>query len=328
MKTIRLLPLLAATFSALAAPVKKPAAPGLEERFHKVPQEDRLAVLWFWSNAIDKPAITHDLEAMAHAGIEPRRPFRPRLLSHSANREEGGLVFLSPRFLELFRFALDEATRLGIKITALPSNGWYQGGPWVTPDMGEQMLVWSETSLQGPADLLNRDFLFPPTRACLPDWPGMAGVRGEEGAESIRFAKISSISANSVKKFRQAERDPGPIPRALTGRFSVGGVTGTYFLRPQLAIEHHFRLPTASMRRELFALHLPNPERVKANLRTLADQSRGLQRRGHPQRVPERHPRRQPRSRSGEVGGDGGDAGAGGPEGQGGEGEAWREGGM
>jgi len=28
-----------------------------------------------------------------------------------------------------------------------------------------------------------------------------------------------------------------------------------------------FRLPDASMRRELFALHLPNPERVKANLR-------------------------------------------------------------
>ena len=37
-----------------------------------------------------------------------------------------------------------------------------------------------------------------------------------------------------------------------------------------------FRLPDASMRRELLALHLPNPERVKANLRNLAEQSRGL----------------------------------------------------
>jgi len=37
-----------------------------------------------------------------------------------------------------------------------------------------------------------------------------------------------------------------------------------------------FRLPNLSMRRELFALHLPNPERVKANLRSLAQQSRGL----------------------------------------------------
>jgi ATP-dependent 26S proteasome regulatory subunit len=38
----------------------------------------------------------------------------------------------------------------------------------------------------------------------------------------------------------------------------------------------HFRLPDASMRRELLALHLPNPERVRANLRNLAEQSRGL----------------------------------------------------
>jgi AAA+ superfamily predicted ATPase len=37
-----------------------------------------------------------------------------------------------------------------------------------------------------------------------------------------------------------------------------------------------FRLPDAPMRRELFALDLPNPERVKANLRSLAEQSRGL----------------------------------------------------
>ena len=44
------------------------------------------------------------------------------------------------------------------------------------------------------------------------------------------------------------------------------------------AVERHieFRLPDALMRRELLALHLPNSERVNANLRSLAEQSRGL----------------------------------------------------
>ncbi len=37
-----------------------------------------------------------------------------------------------------------------------------------------------------------------------------------------------------------------------------------------------FRLPNASMRRELFALHLPNPERVQADYAVLAELSRGL----------------------------------------------------
>jgi ATP-dependent 26S proteasome regulatory subunit len=38
----------------------------------------------------------------------------------------------------------------------------------------------------------------------------------------------------------------------------------------------HFRLPNASMRRELFSLHLPNPERVQADYAVLAGLSRGL----------------------------------------------------
>jgi SpoVK/Ycf46/Vps4 family AAA+-type ATPase len=38
----------------------------------------------------------------------------------------------------------------------------------------------------------------------------------------------------------------------------------------------HFRLPNASMRRELFAHHLPNPERVTADYAVLAGLSRGL----------------------------------------------------
>ena len=38
----------------------------------------------------------------------------------------------------------------------------------------------------------------------------------------------------------------------------------------------HFRLPNASMRRELFAHHLPNPERVTADCAVLAELSRGL----------------------------------------------------
>jgi ATP-dependent 26S proteasome regulatory subunit len=43
-------------------------------------------------------------------------------------------------------------------------------------------------------------------------------------------------------------------------------------------IQRHikFRLPDASMRRELFALHLPNPERVRADYAVLAELSKGL----------------------------------------------------
>ncbi len=43
-------------------------------------------------------------------------------------------------------------------------------------------------------------------------------------------------------------------------------------------IQRHikFRNPDASMRRELFALHLPNPDRVEADYAVIAELSRGL----------------------------------------------------
>ena len=43
-------------------------------------------------------------------------------------------------------------------------------------------------------------------------------------------------------------------------------------------IQRHikFRLPHASMRRELFALHLPNPDRLQADYAVLSELSRGL----------------------------------------------------
>ncbi len=126
------------------------AADDLESRFQNIPLDDRIAVFWDWSNATNEAAITRDLEEMAKLGAG--RAVLSMTLAHSATITDGsGIVFLSPQFLKRFRFALDEASRLGIRITGIPSNGWYQGGPWVTPEMGAQMLVWSEKEVNGPA---------------------------------------------------------------------------------------------------------------------------------------------------------------------------------
>ncbi|MCF7817174.1 MAG: hypothetical protein K9M54_04770 [Kiritimatiellales bacterium] len=123
-------------------------AAGLEEEFRQPSNESKVAVFWFWANTVTKEGITRDLEAMKQAGIG--RAVLGMTKHHSATVETGGVVFLSPEWLALFRYALDEAERLGIQISGVMSNGWYQGAPWVTPEMGAQMLVWSETSVAGP----------------------------------------------------------------------------------------------------------------------------------------------------------------------------------
>jgi len=148
MNKLSSLAIAALLLSPLAAFTTASTASEIESRFLQPQSDDRLAVFWDWSNATDEAAITHDLEAMAKAGVG--RAVLSMTLAHSATiTDGGGMVFLSPEFLKRFRFALDEASRLGIKITGIPSNGWYQGGPWVTPEMGAQMLVWSEKEVSG-----------------------------------------------------------------------------------------------------------------------------------------------------------------------------------
>jgi len=126
----------------------------LEEVFQNpnsedLPADSQVGVFWFWANTVTKEGIRRDLEEMKQAGI--RRAVLGMTAAHTATVESGGVVFLTPEWLALFRYALDEAARLGIQISAVMSNGWYQGGPWVTPEMGAQMLVWSETPVTGPS---------------------------------------------------------------------------------------------------------------------------------------------------------------------------------
>jgi hypothetical protein len=129
------------------------AAQDLESRFENPPRESRTAVFWFWSNSVSRESITRDLTAMQEAGIGRAVLSMTRYHSGTVPLEQGGTVFLSPAFLRDLRFALDEAERLGLQITLNPANGWYQGGPWVTPDLGSQMLVWSVLDVTGPESL-------------------------------------------------------------------------------------------------------------------------------------------------------------------------------
>ncbi len=69
--------------------------------------------------------------------------------------------------------------------------------------------------------------------------------------------------------------------RSSTGFEGVVIVTMNLFENYDPALLHRiqshikFRVPNASMRRELFALHLPNPERVRADYAVLAELSGG-----------------------------------------------------
>lgn len=103
-------------------------------------------VFWYLMYAsYSREGITADLEAMKEAGIAGaylatiKGKTDPPLF-------EPAIEALTPPWWDLMRFIFEEADRLGIKIALLPNDGFATaGGPWITPELSMQHVVWSDT---------------------------------------------------------------------------------------------------------------------------------------------------------------------------------------
>ena len=117
---------------------------------------------WHWMNGhVTREGIAKDLEAMRRAGVRnatifnAHRPFGSQFTAFAQVAKENvreideksmpTVRFASKEWFDLFRFALDEAERLGITIGAANCDGWSEsGGPWITPELSMKELVWEE----------------------------------------------------------------------------------------------------------------------------------------------------------------------------------------
>lgn len=119
----------------------------LAGQFQAPPSTARPFVWWHWMDGnVTKAGITADLEAMQRVGLGGAHIFNV-----SYQIPPGPIKFGSPEWLEMMRFATEEAHRLHLELAMHNCSGWSSsGGPWITPDHGMQKVVWSETRVKGP----------------------------------------------------------------------------------------------------------------------------------------------------------------------------------
>ena len=109
-------------------------------------------IYWYWmKSAYSKEGITADLEAMKQAGIRGAY-----LMTIKGPGDEPlmnpPVIQLSKEFWDLVRWALQEADRLGMKIGFHPADGFaVAGGPWITPELSMQKVVWADTVVNASA---------------------------------------------------------------------------------------------------------------------------------------------------------------------------------
>ncbi|HNZ68919.1 MAG TPA: glycosyl hydrolase [Prolixibacteraceae bacterium] len=114
-------------------------------------------VFWYWNNAaVSKEGITADLEAMKAVGLEGAYLFFIRGATDPPQVEPPA-VQLTPRWWEMVRFAFAEARRLGLRLGLHACDGFtVAGGPWITPEMSMQKVVWRDTLVTGPTVFTGR----------------------------------------------------------------------------------------------------------------------------------------------------------------------------
>ncbi len=122
-------------------------ADDLASGFLHPPRSARPWVYWFpLSGNLTKEGITADLEALAHVGVGG-----VLYMEVDQGAPRGPADFAGPLWRELFQHACKEAHRLGLEINMNNDAGWCgSGGPWITPELSMQRVVWTETVVQQP----------------------------------------------------------------------------------------------------------------------------------------------------------------------------------
>ena len=118
----------------------------IEKNFLKPPESAKPWVFWYWMHgAVSKEGITADLEAMKEAGIGGAY-LMPIKDTSSAIPFQPTVRQLTPEWWDLVKFSMQEAKRLNIKLAMHVSDGFaLAGGPWITPELSMQKLVWTRT---------------------------------------------------------------------------------------------------------------------------------------------------------------------------------------
>lgn len=118
--------------------------------FMDPPENAGIYTWWHWMDkAITRDGITRDLEAMQEQGIVGATILNIGLFG---GKDFGvpQVTFNTPEWYDMFRFALEEADRLGIEIGIHNCDGWSTtGGPWIKPEQSMKQYTWSTTIVEG-----------------------------------------------------------------------------------------------------------------------------------------------------------------------------------
>ncbi len=211
----RSLPIVALLTLLFAAPawVESPAAQPSQRAWPPIVAETKPWTRWWWQgSAVDKASISAQLQALARAGIggvEVTPIYGVR------GAEDRFIPYLSREWMAMFDHALQEATRLKMRVDMATGTGWPFGGPWVDDDIAARSMA-SKTWTLAAGERLTEPVTFrqaPLVRAIgnqvhivNEGMPGDA-PRGAQGAAPVIRPEARAIQITDLVEPLAANRD-------------------------------------------------------------------------------------------------------------------------
>ena len=189
------------TCAALAAPTDS-----LENGFRNPPDAAKPQTWWHWMNGnITKAGITADLEAMQQIGLGGAT-----IVNVDCGIPRGDVPFMSPEWRADFKFAVQEANRLGLQLCVENCAGWSSsGGPWNTVTNAMQRVTTSELRVIGPT---NFNALLPQPPTTLGFYRDIAVLAfpapADEGVRMKDFSPVATASGGQSPGNTLTDGDP------------------------------------------------------------------------------------------------------------------------
>ena len=142
---------LGAMFAVTSVAGAQSAGDPLLAGFKTPPDSAKPRTWWHWTNGnVTETGITKDLEWMKRVGIGGFQLVD--VASGNGQVVEPKIHFATPEWYHAVRHSAELAKQLDLEMSIFSCAGWSEaGGPWVTPQMAMKRLVWSETTVAGPA---------------------------------------------------------------------------------------------------------------------------------------------------------------------------------
>jgi hypothetical protein len=196
------------------------AADRLESGFSHPPPSARPWVYWFpLDGNISSNGITLDLEAMARAGIGG-----VLYMETEQGTPRGPAAFGGPLWRDLFKHICAEAHRLGLQINVNNDAGWCgSGGPWITPELSMQRVVWTETKVSGPKRL---EAVLPQPQAVRDYYGDVAVFAFPTPASNYVIPRLAGKSASVPEQIPLQAAYPALPAEAIVPRERIVDLTG------------------------------------------------------------------------------------------------------